>query len=98
MVPHVMETSEPWQVIPVADPTKNFFSSLANYFFCFFAVKLACMFVTYRDNSLIMKWPSLTSKIGKRRKKFKRSATGLVKYLPYTQTLTVLEFFWHVLI
>ncbi len=34
------------------------------------------MFATYKENSSFMKWPSLTAKIGKRRKKIIESATG----------------------
>jgi len=38
------------------------------------------MFVTYRENSLIVKWPSLIAKIRKQRKKsFLGSATSLKK-------------------
>ncbi len=67
-------------IVSLVNPKKLFF--FANEEFSRFFCRWACTFVTYRENSLIIKWPSLAAKIGKRRKKsFIGSATGVLGWV-----------------
>jgi hypothetical protein len=57
-----------------------------------FSIFAACVFVIYRHNSLKIKWPTLTLKIGKRIKiSFIGSAAGLKHLFHYFDFLALFE-------